>query len=120
MTVARIGFAYNPTIEGAIELSDRAAGWCRMRGIGEWQLPSGDTAALVRELPTTDMLVVLGGDVHSHYVADLKADFDDPASPVVASEFCGSSITSRSIERASASAARVPRSWFGRSSRRME
>jgi NAD+ kinase len=33
-----------------------------MRGIGEWQLPSGDTTALVRELPTTDILVVLGGD----------------------------------------------------------
>ena len=28
--------------------------------------------------------VVLGGDVHSNYVADLKADFDDAASPVVA------------------------------------
>ena len=42
-------------------------------------------------------LVVLGGDVHSHYVADLKADFDDPASPVIASEFCGSSITSLSM-----------------------
>jgi NAD+ kinase len=62
MTVARIGFAYNPTIEASIELSARAAGWCRMRGIGEWQLPSGDTSALVRELPTTDILVVLGGD----------------------------------------------------------
>jgi NAD+ kinase len=62
MTVARIGFAYNPTIEAAIELSARAAGWCRVRGIGEWQLPSGDTAALVRELPMTDILVVLGGD----------------------------------------------------------
>ena len=44
MTVARIGFAYNPTIEAAVELSARAAGWCQMRGIGEWQLPSGDTA----------------------------------------------------------------------------
>ena len=62
MTVARIGFAYNPTIEASVELSARAAGWCQMRGIGEWQLPSGDTAALVRELPTTDILVVLGGD----------------------------------------------------------
>ena len=42
-------------------------------------------------------VVVLGGDVHSNYVADLKADFDDPASPVVASEFCGTSITSLSV-----------------------
>ena len=62
MTIARIGFAYNPTIEAAVELSARAAGWCQVRGIGEWQLPSGDTRGLVRELATTDVLVVLGGD----------------------------------------------------------
>ena len=41
-------------------------------------------------------VVVLGGDVHSHVVADLKADFDDEKAPVVAAEFCGSSITSLS------------------------
>ena len=40
--------------------------------------------------------VVLGGDVHSFNVADLKLDFDDPQSPVVASEFVGTSITSQS------------------------
>jgi NAD+ kinase len=62
MTIARIGFAYNPTFEPAIELSARAAGWCRLRGIEEWQMPSGETGALVRELPGTDALVVLGGD----------------------------------------------------------
>jgi alkaline phosphatase D len=39
--------------------------------------------------------VVIGGDVHMHFVADLKPDFDDPKSPVVASEFCGTSITSQ-------------------------
>ena len=39
--------------------------------------------------------IVIGGDVHHHAVADLKLDFDDPASPVVASEFCGTSITSQ-------------------------
>ncbi|HEX7950309.1 MAG TPA: NAD(+)/NADH kinase [Candidatus Limnocylindrales bacterium] len=62
MTIARIGFAYNPTFEAAVELSARAAGWCRMRGIDEWQAPSGETAALARQLPGTDALVVLGGD----------------------------------------------------------
>ncbi|MEO6032535.1 MAG: alkaline phosphatase D family protein [Burkholderiaceae bacterium] len=41
-------------------------------------------------------VVVLGGDVHSNYVADLKADFDDAKAPVVASEYCGTSITSLS------------------------
>ncbi len=39
--------------------------------------------------------VVIGGDVHTHWVADLKPDFDDEKSPVVASEFCGTSITSQ-------------------------
>ena len=62
MTVKRIGFAYNPTIEAAVELSARAAGWCQMRGIDHWQAQSGDQDVLVRELATTDALVVLGGD----------------------------------------------------------
>jgi alkaline phosphatase D len=39
--------------------------------------------------------VVIGGDVHMNFVADLKPDFDDEKSPVVASEFCGTSITSQ-------------------------
>jgi alkaline phosphatase D len=39
--------------------------------------------------------VVLGGDVHSFNVSQLKLDFDDAASPVVASEFVGTSITSQ-------------------------
>ena len=62
MTVERIGFAYNPTIEAAVELSARAAGWCQMRKIDQWQAPSDDIDVLLRELPTTDALVVLGGD----------------------------------------------------------
>jgi alkaline phosphatase D len=44
--------------------------------------------------------VVLGGDVHLFNVCDLKPDFDDPASPVVASEFVGTSITSQSQSQA--------------------
>jgi alkaline phosphatase D len=39
--------------------------------------------------------VVIGGDVHCFNVSQLKLDFDDPASPVVASEFVGTSITSQ-------------------------
>ena len=62
MTVTRIGFAYNPTIEAAVELSARAAGWCQMRDIDHWQAQSGDQEVLVRELASTDALVVLGGD----------------------------------------------------------
>jgi alkaline phosphatase D len=39
--------------------------------------------------------LVIGGDVHCAWVTDLKADFDDAKSPVVATEFCGTSITSQ-------------------------
>jgi alkaline phosphatase D len=39
--------------------------------------------------------VVLGGDVHSFNVSQLKLDFDDPAAPVVASEFVTTAITSQ-------------------------
>ena len=39
--------------------------------------------------------LVIGGDVHCNWVADLKPDFDDPQSPLVATEFCGTSITSQ-------------------------
>src|SRR5439155_1704983 len=62
MTVRRLGFAYNPTIDDAVDLSERAAGWCRMRGIDQWAAPAGETERLVEELRTTDALVVLGGD----------------------------------------------------------
>ena len=39
--------------------------------------------------------VVLSGDVHTFAVADLKSDFDQPGLPVIATEFCGGSITSQ-------------------------
>jgi alkaline phosphatase D len=45
-------------------------------------------------------VVVLGGDVHANYVADLKRDFQDPKSPVLASEFCGTSISSHGPSQA--------------------
>lgn len=38
--------------------------------------------------------VVITGDIHSHWAAELKLDFDDPASPVVGTELVGSSISS--------------------------
>jgi alkaline phosphatase D len=43
--------------------------------------------------------VVIGGDVHMFVVADLKADFDDPKAPPVATEFTGTSITSQGLSQ---------------------
>ena len=74
----RLGFAYNPTIEDAVELSQRAAGWCRIRGVDHWAAPAGETAALVRELPDTDVLIVLGGDGTFLRAAQAVAEVDVP------------------------------------------
>jgi alkaline phosphatase D len=70
-----------------------------------------------RKLPG---VIVLGGDVHSNYVADLKADYDDAASPTIASEFCGTSITSLSLPQARLDAARGfnPHVRYGRADQR--
>lgn len=38
--------------------------------------------------------MVLTGDIHSSWVADLKVDFDDPASATVATELVGPSVSS--------------------------
>lgn len=38
--------------------------------------------------------VVITGDIHTNWVADLKADFDKPGSATVGTEFVGTSITS--------------------------
>ena len=44
--------------------------------------------------------VLLGGDVHENWVGHIKADYADAASPFVGTEFCGTSITSRSAGNA--------------------
>jgi alkaline phosphatase D len=52
-------------------------------------------------------VVVLGGDVHANYVADLKADFENPRAPVCATEFCGTSISSLGLAQDRVDAARA-------------
>lgn len=78
MTIRRIGFAYNPTNEAAVELGARASGWCRMRSIDEWQAPAGEIERLRQELPTTDAVVVLGGDGTFLRAARAVAEIDVP------------------------------------------
>ncbi|HSV22842.1 MAG TPA: alkaline phosphatase D family protein [Xanthobacteraceae bacterium] len=39
--------------------------------------------------------VVIGGDIHAFFANDLRVDFDDPNSPVVATELVGTSISSQ-------------------------
>ena len=60
--VNRIGFAYNPTSDAAVALCERAASWATVHGLDQWRGAAADREALHRELPGTDVLVVLGGD----------------------------------------------------------
>ena len=64
--------------------------------------------------PVKDTLV-LGGDVHSFWAADLKQDFAEPKSRTVATEFVGGSITSQgpTNERVQQGLAKNPHIRFG-------
>ena len=67
--------------------------------------------------------VVLGGDVHANYVAELRVDPDDAdpvRSPFVATEFCGTSISSRGSSQSAVDAALRfnPHIRYGRSDER--
>lgn len=67
--------------------------------------------------------VVISGDVHTFFAADLKSDFNRGASsdnPVIAAEFCGTSVTSssRPQKRTEQYLAMNPHIKFGRSDRR--
>ncbi len=58
----RLGFAFNPTNSAALALRDRAVKWCEKHDTDAWSAPAGELETLVAELPTTEALVVLGGD----------------------------------------------------------
>ena len=60
--VRTIGFAYNPTLDTAVALRERAARWVEANGITGWDATAADHLALHQKLPGTDALVVLGGD----------------------------------------------------------
>jgi NAD+ kinase len=60
--VRRIGLAFNPTSDPAIALRERASSWADAHGVANWAAQAADREVLHRELPGTDILVVLGGD----------------------------------------------------------
>lgn len=58
----RIGLAVNPTNAAAVTLRDQAQTWLKELGVATWSAPAADLATMEAELPTTDVLLVLGGD----------------------------------------------------------
>jgi alkaline phosphatase D len=61
----------------------------------DWDGYPANRARLLKRINDKQVVnaVVVGGDAHSFFANDLKLDFDDPASPVVATEFVGTSIS---------------------------
>jgi len=64
--------------------------------------------------------LVLSGDVHAFWAADLRADFAEAKSPVVATEFVGGAITSQGASLASVAnmLGKNPHLRFGRADKR--
>jgi alkaline phosphatase D len=62
----------------------------------DWDGYPANRARLLKRIHETQVSnpVVVGGDAHSYFANDLKLDFDNPTSPVVATEFVGTSISS--------------------------
>jgi len=62
----------------------------------DWDGYPANRTRLLKRIADTRVAnpVVLGGDIHSFFANDLRVDFDDPSSPVVATEFVGTSISS--------------------------
>jgi NAD+ kinase len=77
-TVRRLGFAFNPTSDDAVQLLQRALGWCTTREVDAWSEPASDVEALRRELSKTSALVVLGGDGTFLRAARAVAEVDVP------------------------------------------
>jgi alkaline phosphatase D len=50
--------------------------------------------------PSVKNAFVLGGDIHCFVAADLRADPEDPDSPIIAGEVCGTSISSQGPDNA--------------------
>ena len=62
----------------------------------DWDGFPASRRRLLRRIAQTRVAnpVVIGGDIHAFFANDLKVDFDDPKSPVIATEFVGTSISS--------------------------
>ena len=75
---------------------DRLAGDEVGYSMDQWPGYSASRDRLLRHLAESRVRnpVILTGDIHSNWVNDLLADFAEPSSPVVATEFVGTSISS--------------------------
>ena len=58
----RIGFVWNPYSDRAPGLFERGRAWCEAHGVEAWDASGDARERIESELPTTDLVCVLGGD----------------------------------------------------------
>ena len=58
----RIGFAFNPYSTRAPAMLARGRAWCAAHSVDAWDAPGDAYERIGEELPTTDLVCVLGGD----------------------------------------------------------
>ncbi len=74
----RIGILYHPEKAITQQVAAQVSRWLDERQIENWIGPNADHASDMSALPTTDLLVVLGGDGSTLRAARLAADNDIP------------------------------------------
>ena len=70
--------------------ASRCSTWTR--GTATWPRASGCSTSWWRARPANP--IILSGDIHSSWAANILENFDHPAAGIVAAEFVGTSITS--------------------------
>lgn len=58
----RIGFAFNPYSDRSPAFLERGRAWCHANGIDAWDAQGDAYEEIAAELPSTDLVCVLGGD----------------------------------------------------------
>jgi alkaline phosphatase D len=76
--------------------NDRTAGPAETYDFDNWDGYRAARQRLLTDLRQVDNPVVLTGDRHASWICDLRQDFYDPASPTIAAELTGTSISSGS------------------------
>ena len=61
-SVRKIGFAYNPSLEPAAPVLERARRWCDTRGVESWVVRAEDFESVDAAHADSELLCVLGGD----------------------------------------------------------
>lgn len=91
-SAARFNFIVQPTL---FLPTDQLAGTGEAYGTDSWSGYPRARERLIQSLTTHQPQnpIIVGGDVHSFYVTDIRREVGKADSPVIASEYCGTSIT---------------------------